>query len=200
MNTEKDEDLAIVRQVQAGNQAAFNLLAAKYHRRLGRLLTRLLRNSEDIEEVIQESFIKAYRAIGNFRGESAFYTWIYRIAINTAKNFLLAQSRRPTPLKGVEGEEGETFEENSALSTMDTPESLYESRQIADAVNEAMQELPEELRTAIVMREIDGLSYDEIAVSMDCPIGTVRSRIFRAREAISAKIRPLLSPRGDKRW
>lgn len=200
MSSDKDEDLVIVRRVQSGDQAAFNLLVSKYHRRVARLLTRMVKNQEDIDDVVQETFIKAYRAIGNFRGESAFYTWIYRIAINTAKNLLVTQSRKPSALREIADEDNETFEDNSALSNIDTPESLYESRQIGVAVNDAMTALPEELRSAIVMREIDGLSYEEIAAAMDCPIGTVRSRIFRAREAIASKIKPLLGPRGDKRW
>lgn len=200
MSTDKDEDFLIVQQVQAGDKKAFNLLVSKYHRRVGRLLTRMLRNQDDIDDVVQETFIKAYRAIGNFRGESAFYTWVYRIAINSAKNLLLSQGRRPIALEENGDEDSETFEDNSALSHSDTPESLYQSRQIAEAVNEAMQALPVELREAIVMREIDGLSYEEIALAMDCPIGTVRSRIFRAREAISQKIKPLMDLQSEKRW
>lgn len=198
--TMRDEDYEIVLRVQAGDKAAFNLLVEKYHRRVSRLLVRLLKNQEDIEDVVQETFIKAYRAIGNFRGESAFYTWIYRIAINTAKNLLLTQKRKPSQALEYENEEGETFEDNSALSNIDTPESLYLTRQVAETVNKAMMALPSDLRDAIVMREIDGLSYEEIAEAMGCPIGTVRSRIFRAREAISQKIKPLLDPKGDKRW
>lgn len=198
--TIRDEDYEIVLRVQAGDKAAFNLLVEKYHRRVSRLLIRLLKNQEDIEDVVQETFIKAYRAIGNFRGESAFYTWIYRIAINTAKNLLLTQKRKPSQALEYENEEGETFEDNSALSNIDTPESLYLTRQVAETVNKAMMALPSDLRDAIVMREIDGLSYEEIAEAMGCPIGTVRSRIFRAREAISQKIKPLLDPKGDKRW
>lgn len=198
--TMRDEDYEIVLRVQSGDKAAFNLLVEKYHRRVSRLLVRLLKNQEDIEDVVQETFIKAYRAIGNFRGESAFYTWIYRIAINTAKNLLLTQKRKPSQALEYENEEGETFEDNSALSNIDTPESLYLTRQVAETVNKAMMALPSDLRDAIVMREIDGLSYEEIAEAMGCPIGTVRSRIFRAREAISQKIKPLLDPKGDKRW
>lgn len=200
MSSDKDEDLLIVQRVQAGDKLAFNLLVNKYHRRVGRLLTRMVRNQEDIEDVVQETFIKAYRAIGNFRGDSAFYTWIYRIAINTAKNLLVTQGRRPSTLKEPNDGDSETFEDNAALSNIDTPESLYQTKQIGEAVNEAMSALPEELRSAIVMREIDGLSYEEIAAAMDCPIGTVRSRIFRAREAIAVKIKPLLEPKGSKRW
>lgn len=200
MSSDKDDDLLIVQRVQAGDKLAFNLLVNKYHRRVGRLLTRMVRNQEDIEDIVQESFIKAYRAIGNFRGDSAFYTWIYRIAINTAKNHLVTQGRRPSTLKEANDDDNETFEDNAALSNIDTPESLYQTKQIGEAVNQAMAELPEELRSAIVMREIDGLSYEEIAIAMDCPIGTVRSRIFRARESIAAKIKPLLEPKGSKRW
>ena len=200
MSSDKDEDLLIVQRVQAGDKLAFNLLVSKYHRRVSRLLTRMVRNQEDIEDVVQETFIKAYRAIGNFRGDSAFYTWIYRIAINTAKNLLVTQGRRPSTLKESNEGDGETFEDNAALSNIDTPESLYQTKQIGEAVNEAMSALPEELRAAIVMREIDGLSYEEIAEAMNCPIGTVRSRIFRAREAISAKVRPLLENQSGKRW
>jgi RNA polymerase sigma-70 factor (ECF subfamily) len=200
MSSDKDDDFLIVQRVQAGDKLAFNLLVNKYQRRVARLLTRMVRNPEDIEDVVQESFIKAYRAIGSFRGDSAFYTWVYRIAINTAKNLLLTQGRKPTTLKESNDDDSETFEDNSALSNIDTPESLYQTKQIGEVLNEAMLALPEELRFAIVMREIDGLSYEEIAVAMNCPIGTVRSRIFRAREAIAAKISPLLEPNGNKRW
>ena len=200
MSSDKDDDLLIVQRVQAGDKLAFNLLVNKYHRRVARLLTRMVRNQEDIEDIVQETFIKAYRAIGNFRGDSAFYTWIYRIAINTAKNLLVTQGRRPSTLKEANDDDNETFEDNAALSNIDTPESLYQTKQIGEAVNEAMAALPEELRSAIVMREIDGLIYEEIAIAMDCPIGTVRSRIFRARESIAAKIKPLLEPKGSKRW
>lgn len=200
MTPERDEDFLIVQRVQAGDKKAYNLLVSKYQRRVARLLTRMVKNQEDIDDVVQDTFIKAYRAIGNFRGESAFYTWIYRIAINTAKNHLVTQNRRPTTLNESNDEDGETFEDNSALSNIDTPESLMQTKQIGEAVNDAMAALPDDLREAIIMREIDGLSYEEIASAMDCPIGTVRSRIFRAREAISQKIKPLLDPKGDKRW
>lgn len=200
MLSDKDEDFLLVQRVQTGDKKAFNLLVSKYHRRVARLLTRMVKNQEDIEDIVQDTFIKAYRAIGNFRGESAFYTWIYRIAINTAKNLLIHSNRKPSTLKEVNDEDNETFEDNLALSHMDTPESLFETREIAQAVNDAMVDLPEELRLAVVMREIDGLSYEEIAAAMNCPIGTVRSRIFRARETIALKIKPLLAPKGDKRW
>jgi RNA polymerase sigma-70 factor, ECF subfamily len=200
MTPERDEDFLIVQRVQAGDKKAYNLLVSKYQRRVARLLTRMVKNQEDIDDVVQDTFIKAYRAIGNFRGESAFYTWIYRIAINTAKNHLVTQNRRPMTLHDSNDDDSETFEDNSALSNIDTPESLMQTKQIGEAVNEAMAALPDDLREAIIMREIDGLSYEEIASAMDCPIGTVRSRIFRAREAISQKIKPLLDPKGDKRW
>jgi RNA polymerase sigma-70 factor (ECF subfamily) len=200
MTPERDEDFLIVQRVQAGDKKAYNLLVSKYQRRVARLLTRMVKNQEDIDDVVQDTFIKAYRAIGNFRGESAFYTWIYRIAINTAKNHLVTQNRRPMTLNDSNDDDSETFEDNSALSNIDTPESLMQTKQIGEAVNEAMAALPDDLREAIIMREIDGLSYEEIASAMDCPIGTVRSRIFRAREAISQKIKPLLDPKGDKRW
>jgi RNA polymerase sigma-70 factor (ECF subfamily) len=198
---DKDEDFALVQRVQTGDKKAFNLLVSKYHRRVGRLLARMLKNHEDIEEVVQESFIKAYRAIATFRGESAFYTWIYRIAINSAKNLLVQQVRRPsTPNELIDGDD-ETFEYQQALSTIDTPESLFQTKQIGAAVNEAIEALPEELRAAILMREVEGLSYDEIAQSMGCPVGTVRSRIFRAREAVAAHIKPLLDDsKVGKRW
>jgi RNA polymerase sigma-70 factor, ECF subfamily len=201
INNDKDEDFALVQRVQAGDKKAFNLLVSKYHRRVGRLLARMLKNQEDIEEVVQDSFIKAYRAIASFRGDSAFYTWIYRIAINAAKNLLVQQGRRPsTPNELLEGED-ETFEHQHALSTIDTPESLIQTKQIGAAVNEAIEALPEDLRAAILMREIEGLSYEEIAQSMGCPVGTVRSRIFRAREAVAAHIKPLLDDsRVGKRW
>lgn len=201
INNDKDEDFALVQRVQAGDKKAFNLLVSKYHRRVGRLLARMLKNQEDIEEVVQDSFIKAYRAIASFRGDSAFYTWIYRIAINAAKNLLVQQGRRPsTPNELLEGE-NETFEHQHALSTIDTPESLIQTKQIGVAVNEAIEALPEDLRAAILMREIEGLSYEEIAQSMGCPVGTVRSRIFRAREAVAAHIKPLLDDsRVGKRW
>lgn len=200
-NNDKDEDFALVQRVQAGDKKAFNLLVSKYHRRVGRLLARMLKNQEDIEEVVQDSFIKAYRAIATFRGDSAFYTWIYRIAINAAKNLLVQQGRRPsTPNELSEGED-ETFEYQHALSTIDTPESLIQTKQIGGAVNEAIEALPDDLRAAILMREIEGLSYEEIAQSMGCPVGTVRSRIFRAREAVAAHIKPLLDDsRVGKRW
>ncbi len=197
---EKDIDQALIERVQQGDKQAFNLLVSKYQRKVARLVSRLVRDPDDIEDVVQDTFIKAYKALANFRGESAFYTWIYRIAINTAKNHLVAQGRRPSTPHEVSDEDSETFDETDTLSDIDTPESVMVSRQIAATVNRAMEELPEELKTAIVMREIDGMSYEDIALAMNCPIGTVRSRIFRAREAISVKLKPLLGSTGDKRW
>ena len=154
----------------------------------------------EIEDVAQEAFIKAYRALPQFRGESAFYTWLYRIAINTARNWLASQGRRPSAPNAIETEDGETFNETDNLTDISTPESMVASREIADTVNAAIEELPEELRTAIVLREIEGMSYEDIAQSMDCPIGTVRSRIFRAREAIASRLRPLLDTDAERRW
>ena len=177
------------------------LLVVKYQRKLARLLSQFIRDSTEVEDVTQEAFIKAYRALPSFRGDSAFYTWLYRIGINTAKNFLVAQGRRaPTTTAGFDNEDAEGFEEASQLREMNTPESELTSKQIAQTVNQTLEELPEELRTAITLREIEGLSYEEIAVIMNCPIGTVRSRIFRAREAIAEKLRPLLGTGKDKRW
>lgn len=199
--SDRELDWALVQRVQSGDLRAFEVLVNKYQRKIGRLLSRLVRDADDIDDIVQESFIKAYRALGNFRGESAFYTWLYRIAVNTAKNHLIASNRRPSTIReSANDESSETFDETETLSDIETPESVLLSRQIAATVNKAMEELPEELRNAIVLREIEGLSYDEIAEIMNCPIGTVRSRIFRAREAIAARLKPLLGTSGDKRW
>jgi len=198
--SEREIDWALVQRVQKGDMRAFEALVNKYQRKVGRLLTRMVRDPDDIEDIVQDSFIKAYKALGNFRGESAFYTWLYRIAINTAKNFLVASNRRPIALREGNDEDSETFDDSDTLSDMATPESVYSSRQIAATVNKAVEDLPEELKNAIVLREIEGLSYEEIAEVMGCPIGTVRSRIFRAREAISERLKPLLDRSGDKRW
>lgn len=200
-DSEREQDWALVQRVQSGDLRAFEVLVNKYQRKVARLLSRLVRDTDEIDDIVQEAFIKAYRALGNFRGESAFYTWLYRIAVNTAKNHLIASNRRPSTIRETASDEfSETFSETETLSDIETPESVLLSRQIAATVNKAMEELPEELRNAIVLREIEGLSYDEIAEIMNCPIGTVRSRIFRAREAIAAKLRPLLGTSGDKRW
>ncbi len=165
-----------------------------------RLVSRLVHDQAEAEDVVQESFIKAYRALANFRGESAFYTWLYRIGVNTAKNYLVTQGRRAPTSTDADIEEAETFVDADGLRDINTPESLLASKQIAETVNAAMLALPEELRNAITLREIEGLSYDEIAEVMLCPIGTVRSRIFRAREAIAEKLRPVLGTSLDQRW
>lgn len=196
---ERDIDQALVERVQRGEKRAFDLLVSKYQRKIFRLLSRLIRDPGEIEDVAQEAFIKAYRALPNFRGESAFYTWLYRIAINTAKNHLVAQGRRPSTSE-TEVEEAETFDEADSLRDVNTPDAMMMSRQVAEAVNRAIEKLPSDLRTAIVLRELEGLSYEEIAESMNCPIGTVRSRIFRAREAIANELKPLLDTGKDKRW
>jgi RNA polymerase sigma-70 factor, ECF subfamily len=181
-------DLSLVRRVQAGERAAYDLLVLKYQHKVVKLVLRYTRNPADAEDVAQEAFIKAYRALPNFRGDSAFYTWLYRIAINTAKNALVARSRNPRalPLEPAEGEDGPDL--LNKLSDPDTPEGLALTEEIRTTVNAAIEALPEDLRTAIVLRELDGLSYEEIAAAMDCPIGTVRSRIFRAREAIDKQL------------
>jgi len=198
--SERDVDAELVTRVQAGDKQAFDLLVIKYQRKIMRLLSRMIRDPAEIEDVAQESFIKAYRALPQFRGESAFYTWLYRIAINTARNWLASNKRAPSTPSAFENEEGETFNESDVLTDSSNPESEMASRQIAETVNKAINDLPEELRNAIVMREIDGMSYEDIAQSMNCPIGTVRSRIFRAREAISQKVKPLLENQAGKRW
>jgi RNA polymerase sigma-70 factor (ECF subfamily) len=198
--SERDIDQAIVERVQRGDKRAFDLLVTKYQRKIFRLLSRLIRDPGEIEDVAQEAFIKAYRALPNFRGESAFYTWLYRIAINTAKNHLVAQGRRAPTSTETEVEDAENFDDADGLRDVNTPDAVMMSRQVGDAVNRAIDRLPEDLRTAIVLRELEGLSYEEIAESMNCPIGTVRSRIFRAREAIANELRPLLDTSKDKRW
>ncbi|MBK9217971.1 MAG: RNA polymerase sigma factor RpoE [Uliginosibacterium sp.] len=197
---DREFDQQLVEKAQRGDQKAFGLLVAKYQRKLARLLSRMIRDPAEVEDVTQEAFIKAYRALANFRGDSAFYTWLYRIGINTAKNYLVAQGRRAPTTTEFEIEDAEGFDDASLLREIDTPERLLHTQQIARTVNAAIEALPEDLRTAVTLREIDGLSYDEIAEVMNCPIGTVRSRIFRAREAISAKLRPLLDVAPDKRW
>ncbi|MBI4987417.1 MAG: RNA polymerase sigma factor RpoE [Rhodocyclales bacterium] len=197
---EREVDQQLVVRAQHGDQQAFGLLVSKYQRKLARLLSRLIRDSAEVEDVAQETFIKAYRALGSFRGDSAFYTWLYRIGINTAKNFLVSQGRRAPTRTAFDSEEAESFEEGELLRDNNTPERVLLSKQIGETVNSAMEALPEELRTAIMLREIEGMSYEDIAKMMDCPIGTVRSRIFRAREAVAEKLRPLLDTASDKRW
>lgn len=198
--TDRELDQQLVERVQRGDKQAFGLLVSKYQRKLLRLLSRLIRDPAEVEDVAQETFIKAYRALPAFRGESAFYTWLYRIGVNTAKNYLVAQGRRAPTATGFSSEDAETFDDGEQLRDINTPERLMMSRQIGQTVEVAMEALPEELRTAIVLREIEGMSYEEIAGIMECPIGTVRSRIFRAREAIAEKLRPLLDTAPDQRW
>ncbi len=190
---ERSVDQELVARVQRGDKAAFDLLVLKYQHKIAKLVSRYVRDRAEVEDVTQEAFIKAYRALRGFRGESAFYTWLYRIAINTAKNYLVAQGRRPLSVD-VEPEEAEAMaSEHGNVSELLTPERSMLTDEIARTVERAIAALPEDLRTAITLREIEGLSYDDIAVAMDCPIGTVRSRIFRAREAIDNELRPLLS-------
>lgn len=198
--SDREVDQVLVERVQRGDKEAFGLLVNKYQRKLHRLLSRLIRDPAEVEDVAQETFIKAYRALGSFRGESAFYTWLYRIGINTAKNYLVSQRRRAPTSTSFDASEAEAFEEGEQLRDINTPERLLMTRQIGETVEKAMAGLPEELRTAITLRELEGLSYEEIAQVMDCPIGTVRSRIFRAREAIAERLRPLLDTAPDKRW
>lgn len=197
---EREVDQALVERAQRGDKQAFGLLVSKYQRKLARLLSRLIRDPAEVEDVAQETFIKAYRALPSFRGDSAFYTWLYRIGVNTAKNYLVSQGRRTPTATEIESEEAETYEEGEQLRDINTPERVLLSKQIGETVNAAMEALPEELRSAIMLRELEGLSYEEIANVMDCPIGTVRSRIFRAREAIAERLRPLLDTAPDKRW
>jgi RNA polymerase sigma-70 factor (ECF subfamily) len=198
--SDRDIDQQLVERVQRGDKAAFDLLVSKYQRKIFRLLSRLIRDPTEIEDVAQEAFIKAYRALPNFRGESAFYTWLYRIAINTAKNYLVSLGRRAPTTTEADIEDAETFDDGDHLRDLNTPDSMLLTKQVAEAVNRAIDQLPEDLRTAIVLRELEGLSYEEIAESMRCPIGTVRSRIFRAREAIALELRPILDTAQDKRW
>ena len=198
-----DSDLLLVQRAVAGNQRAFELLVLKYQRRVARLVARMVRDSDLVDDVVQETFIRAYRALHQFRGEAQFYTWLYRIAVNTAKKALVDLRRNPvmneSSMRGRD-EDDETSPVSNELSSDETPETVLAAKEIGEAVNSAMEALPEDLRQAVTLREIEGLSYDEIAEVMNCPIGTVRSRIFRAREAISAKVKPLLTNQTGKRW
>ena len=189
--TADDTDQELVRRVQAGDQTAFNLLVLKYQHRVLKLVGRFVNDAAEAEDVAQEAFLKAYRALASFRGDSAFYTWLYRIAINTAKNALVSQRRRPVDFD-LDLQDPDQYDRHAKLKEADTPEGVLLTDEIRTVVEEAMAELPEDLRTAIVLRELEGLSYEEIAEAMDCPVGTVRSRIFRAREAIDKKLKPLL--------
>ena len=201
--TPADTDLMLVERTVAGDQKAYGLLVVKYQRRIERLIGRMVRDTDLVEDIAQETFIRAYRALAQFRGEAQFYTWLYRIAVNTAKKALGDLKRDPlvseSALRGGD-EEDETSAVENELTTAETPETVLAAKEIAAAVNSAMEALPEELRQAVTLREIEGLSYEEIAEVMNCPIGTVRSRIFRAREAISVKIKPLLENQSGKRW
>ena len=188
---ERNLDQELVERVQSGEKAAFDILVRKYEHKLANVISRYIHDPSEVLDVAQDAFIKAYRALPNFRGDSAFYTWLYRIAINTAKNHLVAASRRP-PKDDVDAQEAEQFDAGSGLKEYATPERLALRSELAQAIQDAIEALPEELRVAIVLREMEGLSYEEIASAMECPIGTVRSRIFRARDAIDKQIRPLL--------
>jgi RNA polymerase sigma-70 factor (ECF subfamily) len=189
--SERSIDQKLVVRVQKGDKTAFDLLVRKYQHKVAKLVSRYVRDRREVEDVTQEAFIKAYRAIGGFRGESAFYTWLYRIAVNTAKNYLESQGRRP-PGSDMEIESAELIEGGEGLRDQATPERQMLTNEIATTVHRVLEHLPPDLRTAITLREIEGMSYEEIAEVMDCPIGTVRSRIFRAREAIDQELRPLL--------
>ena len=198
--TSADSDKELVERAKQGDPRAFDMLVLKYQRRVFRLISRLIKNTSEVEDVAQETFIKAFRAIQQFRGDSAFYTWLYRIAVNTAKNHLFSKGKRPITLSELaKNEDSESYDVIDAVSN-ESPEGNLAGLQIAEAVNNAVNKLPEELSTAVILREMDGLSYEEIAEVMNCPIGTVRSRIFRAREAIAQELRPLLNTQGNKRW
>ena len=194
----QDADQQLVERVQKGDKRAFDLLVIKYQHKILAIISRFIRDHAEVHDVAQDAFIKAYRALPNFRGDSAFYTWMYRIAINTAKNHLVARNRRP-PASDVEVEEAEFYNGNDALKEMNTPEHNLLTEELQTAIDQAIRDLPEDLRTAVTLREMEGLSYEDIAAIMDCPVGTVRSRIFRAREVIAEKLRPLLDFPVDKR-
>ncbi|MDF2177994.1 RNA polymerase sigma factor RpoE [Aliiglaciecola sp. CAU 1673] len=189
--SEQQTDQQLVERVQQGDKNAFNLLVIKYQHKVAHLVSRYVKNTGDVADVAQETFIKAYRALPSFRGESAFYTWLYRIAVNSAKNYLVAQGRKP-PANDVDAEEADFYDGSDALKENSSPERTLMSEQMEKLLFEAVDALPEELRMAITLRELEGLSYEDIATVMDCPVGTVRSRIFRAREAIDKVIQPLL--------
>ena len=202
--TVDDTDVVLVERAKRGETRAFEMLVVKYQRRIERLIARMVRDVDLVQDIAQESFIRAYRALPQFRGDSAFYTWLYRIAVNTAKKALVDLKRDPLVTEsaraGANDDSDETSRTERELSDGETPEALLASKEIAQAVNAAIEALSEDLRQAITLREIEGLSYDEIAELMNCPIGTVRSRIFRAREAIAQRLRPLLGTREGERW
>ena len=202
-STGNDSDLLLVERTRAGDQRAYELLVIKYQRRIQRLIRRMVRDVDLVDDIAQETFIRAYRALHQYRGEAQFYTWLYRIAVNTAKKFLLEFKHDPMARQvslSVNDEEDETSARLNEPISDETPESILAAKEIATAVNAAMSALPDDLRQAVTLREIEGLTYEEIAAVMDCPIGTVRSRIFRAREAISAKVKPMLEHQSGKRW
>ena len=188
----KASDHVLVDRVQQGDKAAFDILVLKYQHKIVKLVMRYVRDAEEAQDVAQEAFLKAYRALPSFRGDSAFYTWLYRIAINTAKNYLVAQRRRPLDYE-LDLQDPDQYEMHGRLKESDTPEGLLLSEEVQAAITKAIDHLPDDLRTAIILRELDGMSYEEIAQTMECPVGTVRSRIFRAREAIDKRLKPLLS-------
>jgi RNA polymerase sigma-70 factor (ECF subfamily) len=189
--SEQELDLELVKRVQQGDKNAFNLLVAKYQNRIASLISRYVSNQSDIADVAQEAFIKAYRALPNFRGDSAFYTWLYRIAVNCSKNYLVTQGRKP-PANDIDAEEAELYDNAEPLRSNASPENLLLSDEVKAVIYQTIDGLPDDLKTAITLREIEGMSYEEIAVIMDCPVGTVRSRIFRAREAIDNNLNPLI--------
>ena len=198
-----DSDAMLVERAVAGDQRAFELLVIKYQRRIERLIGRMVRDVNLVEDIAQETFIRAYRALHQFRGDAQFYTWLYRIAVNTAKRFLLKLKHDPAVFQSAlqaSDEDDETFQRRSEPSTDETPESVLAAKEIGEAVNAALEALPDDLKQALTLREIDGLSYEEIADVMNCPLGTVRSRIFRARESVSSKVKPMLEKQTGKRW
>lgn len=200
--SQQDTDLVLVQRTVAGDQRAYGLLVLKYQRRIQRLIGRMVRDVDLVEDISQETFIRAYRALHQFRGDAQFYTWLYRIAVNTAKKFLLELKHDPTVSESflANDDEDETSRKKIEPTSVEGPESILAAKEIAAVVNAAMDDLPDDLRQAVTLREIEGLSYEEIAVAMNCPVGTVRSRIFRARDAISSRVRPLLDRQTGKRW
>lgn len=193
-----DSDQQLVKRVQKGDKRAFDVLVVRYQHKIAALVSRFIKDHDEVQDVTQEAFIKAYRALAGFRGDSQFYTWLYRIAINTAKNYLVSRNRRP-PGSDIDAEEAVFYEGSDALKDVDTPETNLMGEQMMAVINKTISELPEDLRTALTLREYDSLSYEEIAQVMSCPVGTVRSRIFRAREAVDAALQPLLNRQGRYR-